>query len=109
MAYASYKQIEQLLSARKEFDGNSMFGRWVNDNLYAVFSWGSHWPLYVYCKESNRRLANFEKYSSSTSRHARIVRNNVHVDSEVGVEQLKSIISAGSVSKWVARNLDARK
>ena len=56
----------QYVESKQEFQGNNTFGIKRN-GVYAVFSYGSHFPMYVY--KSGRWYRNTDKYSVSTSRH----------------------------------------
>ena len=49
--------------------GSTLWGEWLNDNLYVVYSYGTHWPLLV-----NWRgiwFSNEEKSSRTTATHVR--------------------------------------
>lgn len=38
-------------------------------NLYVVYSYGPHWPLFIYCPETEQWFENEDNYSPTTSRH----------------------------------------
>lgn len=46
-----------------------LFGYWTPSGVYAVFSYGQHWPLFVFVSEVNRWFANEDKYGTTTSKH----------------------------------------
>ena len=52
-----------------------LFGYWTHNNtdptntVYAVFSYGQHWPLFVYDPKTNQWFANEDKYGTTTSKH----------------------------------------
>lgn len=40
-----------------------------SEKVYTVYSYGSHFPMYVYEKSSKHWFANSDKYSRTTSKH----------------------------------------
>jgi hypothetical protein len=56
-------------AGREPFENNNrtLFGSPLRNDDYVVYSYGTHWPLYVWL--SGRWFENEESYSSTTSRH----------------------------------------
>lgn len=54
------------VQAKLPFKGNNTFGESRN-GAYVVFSYGHHWPLFVYV--DGTWYENQERYSVSTSKH----------------------------------------
>lgn len=54
------------VQAKLPFAGNNTFGEQRGD-AYVVFSYGHHWPLFVYL--GGTWYENQEKYSPTTSKH----------------------------------------
>lgn len=87
------------------FKGNSVFASWV-DGLYCVYSYGQHFPMYVYDSEATlfdekgnpiRKgvwLGNTDRYSVTTSKHQGKCRPRT-VDKWLNTEQLKDVIYEG--------------
>jgi hypothetical protein len=48
---------------------NTLFGEWVTPWLYVVFSYGQHWPLFVFEKIGGTWMVNEDKFSRTTSKH----------------------------------------
>lgn len=48
---------------------DQLFGRWETPHLYVVYSYGSHWPLFMYNAATCLWYENEDKYSVTTSRH----------------------------------------
>lgn len=48
---------------------NQLYARWETPHLYVVYSYGAHWPLFIYCVDTQRWYANEDKASRTTSRH----------------------------------------
>lgn len=47
---------------------NQLYGEWVTRGCYAVFSYGAHWPLYIW--RNGVWFENEDKYSVTTTRHS---------------------------------------
>jgi hypothetical protein len=50
------------------FLGNNLSAVW-KAKKYIVYSYGPHWPLFIYEQATDTWYANRDKYSQSTSRH----------------------------------------
>ncbi len=46
-----------------------LYGKWVSPQLYVVFSYGEHWPLFMFSTDTLRWYANEDKASRTTSCH----------------------------------------
>jgi len=72
MKYAN-KDMRKAVEYMTEFQNNNRTVysiRYENAGIYAVYSYGNHWPLWVYDWNSNQWYENVDKYSVTTSRHA---------------------------------------
>ena len=56
----------QAVTEKVEFNGSNTFGRWYDNGVYVVFSYGYHFPMYVNIR--GVWYENEEKYSVSTSK-----------------------------------------
>jgi sulfatase maturation enzyme AslB (radical SAM superfamily) len=63
----SNKNTRGLVKERKVFTGNNTFAK-VWNNVYVVYSYGVHFPMYMYISETNTWYENSRKYSVSTSK-----------------------------------------
>jgi hypothetical protein len=57
---------------RTSFLGNNLFGQWTHNDAqpyskYVVYSYGYHWPLFIY--ERGVWYENIDKHSVTTSKH----------------------------------------
>jgi hypothetical protein len=66
------------VESRTPFEGSNMYANWqaysVNteseySSNYVVYSYGSHFPMYVYCEVTDQWFGNNGRYSRTTSRH----------------------------------------
>jgi hypothetical protein len=76
MKRVSNREASTLAGKQEHFRTNNgtLTGRWVTPWLYVVFSYGDHWPLYVYEKVGGTWLENEDKFSRTTSKHRGQVR-----------------------------------
>lgn len=72
----SNKNCRQEVANRNVFVANNIFSEYITTNAdgtpvdpcrYVVYSYGKHFPMYIY--EQGTWYANCDKYSPSTSRH----------------------------------------
>lgn len=62
----SNKKAAEYVKQKLEFTGSNTFGNWWKDS-YVVYSYGIHYPLYVY--KNGSWFENETKYSTTTSKH----------------------------------------
>ena len=65
MLKTSNKNARNIVENRCEFNGSNTFGRFESD-CYAVYSYGYHFPMFVF--KYGQWHENSEKYSVSTSK-----------------------------------------
>lgn len=58
----------RLVQSVTPFKGANTFGEW-DGKRYVVYSYGRHWPLFVYCSVQKAWYENSDKYSRTTSKH----------------------------------------
>jgi hypothetical protein len=58
----------QALEAFQTNNGN-LFARWETPDTYVVYSYGQHWPLFIWDKKLNLWVENGDKRSPTTSQH----------------------------------------
>ena len=63
----SNKNARSLVVSRRDFTGSNIFGETNGRGVYAVYSYGYHFPLYA--NINGQWYGNSDKYSVSTSRH----------------------------------------
>ena len=89
------KDAREYVNNKEHFTGSNMFAEWKG-YTYTIYSYGTHFPMYVYDQVSNMWIGNLDKYSQSTSKQQSQARPN-HVDKWVDTESLKQIVSNGIV------------
>jgi hypothetical protein len=70
------KNCRQHVQSRTDFTGSNLYGQWRNNivdpetpdnSRYIVFSYGEHYPMFIYA--NGCWFENEDKYSVSTSKH----------------------------------------
>ena len=84
----------------EEFQGSNTFSEY-HENLYTVYSYGFHFPMYVYDDTTQEWYANSDKYSLTTSTHQSQCRPSDEIAREFDTEDLKKLIDRGSLAEWV--------
>ena len=100
----------RLARYRDEFEHSSVEGKWKNiymflngsadyeiiGRVYAIYSYGSHFPMYVWDETAGEWLGNSDKYSRTTSTHQSKYRPS-EVAKWFDTTTLKDIISKGYI------------
>jgi len=87
MRLRNLKESAHIVRNKQDFNVNprtglassrdNLYGYWVRNpktNLsdrYLVFSYGPHWPLFIWIEDDQRWYGNSEKRSQTTTRHLR--------------------------------------
>lgn len=77
MPRVANSKARDFVDDRLPFRGSNTYGRALFDGSYAAFSYGEHWPLYLWWRGSNQWFANAGSYSRSTSKHAGQLRPRI--------------------------------
>jgi hypothetical protein len=53
-----------------QFEGSNLFATaHLDKNLYVVYSYGTHWPLFIWSEDAQAWFENEERHSVTTSKH----------------------------------------
>lgn len=74
------------------------------ENLYVVYSYGYHFPMWVYDYAIGKWIGNADKYSVSTSRQQSKTRPN-NVSFWFKTDELKGMIGKGGFVQYKTREL----
>ena len=89
------KQVREKVEDLKPFKANTMYACWMN-TAYVVFSYGTHWPLYIFYR--GNWYENEERYSVTTSRHRNLARPYQADHFKVSCKQARSIVDEALTS-----------
>jgi hypothetical protein len=82
MTYTSQREAGSMVRHKVPFKGSNVYAESRVEGAhawYVVYSYGTHFPMYIFDYTSEQWLGNNDKYSPSTSRHQRMCRPpNVH-------------------------------
>lgn len=76
----------QSLKPFKNSNGQ-LYADWIDSERYVVYSYGSHWPLFVYHISRNTWFENSDRYGVTTSKH----RTFTHPHTDTVLLNLESI------------------
>jgi hypothetical protein len=97
-------QCRDYVTKLKPFQNKNktLYGDWTDANTYVVYSYGSHFPIYAWVRQTNRWYANEDRYSCTTSKHMSQVRPPFEF-SLVSTSFLKSLAIQGFTAIAAAR------
>lgn len=95
MAIAN-KEMSEYVTDRIDFDNNNktVYARTRGD-LYEVYSYGEHFPMYVYDAIACEWFGNSDKYSSTTSRHQSYAKPSTDHITYLDTAELQALIRSG--------------
>lgn len=113
----SYDKVRQHICERIAFqtrerrsrdDGSlvrTIIAEW-RDNVYVVYSYGTHYPLFVFDASANCWFANNEK-SSRTTNHHRYRFAPPKINMSFNTETLRTLMKCNGYVQWVAHTVGA--
>ena len=78
---------------------NTVFTTEVDD-LYVVYSYGTHFPIYVYDHGVELWFGNVDKYSPTTSKHQTMSRPDAEEIHMLSTEELSALVRLGSYGEF---------
>ena len=94
--HTTNKTARPYVQKQTPFQGSNVFGEFMND-MYTVYSYGYHFPLFIYDKQHDRWLENDDSYSQTTTRHKSLLRPTPNTI-KCTIEQMQAVIRAGSIT-----------
>lgn len=102
------KDAREYVNRCEDFTGSNIFAEVIrhhtcgcNEDLYVVYSYGTHFPMYVYDYSTREWYANSDKYSPTTSKHQSQCRPSFEIAREFNTEDLIDLIKTGGLTEWV--------
>jgi hypothetical protein len=107
------KNASKYVNELKEFKGSynkhadaSIFAENSdNENLYVVYSYGYHFPMYIYDRQAGMWIGNEDRYSMSTSKHQSQCRPSEAVECWLNTSQIKYYINCGSLMTYMEHKI----
>lgn len=99
-------QVREFVNDRRPFKNNNgtMFTTYRHD-LYVVYSYGEHYPMYVYDCIAKQWFGNDSKSSRTTQRHKTQARPDDRDVYGVTTDYLRALILAGSYANYAAQTV----
>ena len=72
-----------------------LFGYWCDSGVYACFSYGQHWPLFIYEPTTNKWFANEDKYGTTTSKHYSKAHPFHTTPTKLSCTAMKTLVAVG--------------
>ena len=94
------KDAREYINRCEDFTGNNTFGQ-REVNQYIVYSYSTHFPMYVYDYSTREWYENSDKYSRTTSKHQSQCRPRFEIKQKFNTEELKQLIGRGGLAEWV--------
>tara|TARA_Y100000004_G_scaffold180703_1_gene225598 strand:- start:252 stop:599 length:348 start_codon:yes stop_codon:yes gene_type:complete len=102
------RDASESVNNRHAFQGSNIFAEVIrhhtcgcNEDLYVVYSYGYHFPMYVFDYTTREWYANSDKYSPTTSKHQSQCRPSGEIAREFNTADLKKLIDRGGLTEWV--------
>ena len=103
------KNARQYVDELKVFEGSNTFAEnkaqyeWEvgNDKLYVVYSYGYHFPMYIYDYQAGMWIGNEDIYSMSTSRHQSQCRPSAEIKCWLPTNEMKKYVRRGSLMNYM--------
>lgn len=110
------KNASEYVNELKEFKGSfnkyakhnaSIFAENDMEDLYVVYSYGYHFPMYIYDRQAGIWIGNKDKHSVSTTRHQSHCRPSDLASIENGgcwldtADEMNEYIRCGSMMKYM--------
>jgi len=98
-------QCRDYVTKLKPFQNKNttLYGEWADANTYVVYSYGSHFPIYAWVRQTNRWYANEDRYSRTTSHHQSLANPSPSSLIPVSTSFLKSLAIQGFAAIAAAR------
>jgi hypothetical protein len=88
----------------------TVWGEWQEsqgNHLYIVYSYGHHFPLYIYDEQAQAWCGNSDYYSQTTSRHKTLAKPQTPNEfPRYGMMLMHQIIHQGGIAGAIARRIE---
>lgn len=93
MPKTSNRNARKLIQGLIPFSANNVFAENAGA-LYVVYSYGHHFPMYVFNRNSKEWIKNSDKYSVTTSKHQSQCNPCCEIAHEMQTSELKDYIAS---------------
>jgi hypothetical protein len=107
MKKISNNQMSEYVTKMEQFktnNGSVYTTDQVHPDLYIVYSYGVHWPMYIYDNASNAWFGNSTKYNKpTTNKHTTLAKPDVGFIHMMPKQELDYIIEFGGYAGYCAK------
>lgn len=103
----SNNEVRRYVQKREVFitHNKTIFSEY-NGDLYTVFSYGYHFPMYVYDPKTDMWFGNSDKYSRTTSHHQSCARPTANDDiTWMRTQEIGDFVLAGGYIEYTAQRI----
>tara|TARA_R110002012_G_scaffold44746_1_gene119529 strand:+ start:56 stop:418 length:363 start_codon:yes stop_codon:yes gene_type:complete len=101
------KNASKYVDELKVFEGSNTFAEnkvsFDDEGLYVVYSYGYHFPMYIYDRQAGIWVGNEDRYSMSTSKHQSQCRPSEPIECWLNTHEMKEYTRCGSLMKYMER------
>ena len=100
------KDASEYVNKCEIFEGSNTFSEFkvqYDDKLYVVFSYGYHFPMYMYDYQAKTWIGNEDRFSMSTSKHQSLCRPSEPIECWLNTHEMKEYINCGSMMRYMER------
>lgn len=101
-------QARQYVERKEPFAGSNTFAEWQSW-LYVVYSYGHHWPMFVYDSQVDLWFENTSKYSRTTSKQHGQLRPFGLEYTPMSRDEICALVDAGGFKNYTVRRLKGRQ
>ena len=110
----SNRECSTYVNKCEPFNANNIFAENVFDdevlyrpNLYVVYSYGFHFPMYVYDYKLKVWVGNSDRYSVTTSKHMSQARPRFEIEQWLTTDDMRSLIANSGVVNYTIKKAGA--
>ncbi len=96
-----YVDQHEVFNGAKNRNGDYTIFSENHIHLYIVYSYGYHFPMYIYDHNAQVWFGNQSRYSHTTSKHQSQARPTQPIDSWLSTDEMKSLVKHGSLVDYL--------
>lgn len=97
-----YVDQHEIFNGAKNRNGDyTIYARYNHTQLYIVYSYGHHFPMYIYDEVAQMWFGNKDRYSHTTSKHQSQAKPTQPIDSWLSTDEMQSLIKHGSLVDYL--------
>lgn len=105
----SNRECSTYVNKCEPFNANNIFAENVFDgnHLYVVYSYGVHFPMYIYDYGLKVWVGNSDRYSVTTSKHMSQARPRFEIEQWLTTDDMRSLIANNGIVNYTIKKAGA--